>query len=130
MARHRVRSTAGHQLRDRRRRPRLLSRQQGREAPMSVLVLDIGTSGVRAAVVRDDATIAHEVHREVLPDTPVPGLVEFDAQVMADAALDVARTVLAEGGPVDGVGITNQRGSTVVWDRATGEPIGPGLGWQ
>ena len=45
--------------------------------------------------------------------------------------LDVARTSLAEHGqPVRGVGITAQRATTIVWDRATGEPIGPGLGWQ
>lgn len=97
---------------------------------MSILVIDVGTSGVRAAVVRQDATISFELHREVLPDSPAPGLVEFDAAAMATAALDVARTVLTDHGPVDGVGIANQRGSTVVWDRATGEPIGPGLGWQ
>jgi glycerol kinase len=97
---------------------------------VSILVIDVGTSGVRAAVVRQDATISFELHREVLPDSPAPGLVEFDAAAMATAALDVARTVLTDHGPVDGVGIANQRGSTVVWDRATGEPIGPGLGWQ
>jgi glycerol kinase len=49
---------------------------------------------------------------------------------MAAVALEVARAVLAEGGPVDAVGITNQRASTIVWDRATGEPVGPGIGWQ
>src|SRR5688572_33086767 len=49
---------------------------------------------------------------------------------MADAALDVARSVLAKGGPVDAVGIANQRASTVVWDRTTGEPVAPALGWQ
>ncbi len=97
---------------------------------MSILVIDVGTSGVRAAVVRQDATISFELHREVLPDSPAAGLVEFDATAMADAALEVARAVLADHGPVDGVGIANQRGSSVVWDRATGEPIGPGLGWQ
>ncbi|HEY5097143.1 MAG TPA: FGGY-family carbohydrate kinase, partial [Acidimicrobiales bacterium] len=37
---------------------------------------------------------------------------------------------LAEGGPVEAVGIANQRASTIVWDRATGTPVGPGLGWQ
>ncbi len=68
--------------------------------------------------------------RAVLPDSPAPGLVEFDAAVMASAALELARAALAAGGPVDAVGIANQRGSAVVWDRATGEPIGPGLGWQ
>ena len=97
---------------------------------MSILVVDVGTSGVRAAVVRPDATVSFDLHREVLPDSPAPGLVEFDARVLADAALDVARQVLADHGPVDAVGIANQRGSTVVWDRATGEPVGPGLGWQ
>ena len=97
---------------------------------MSILVIDVGTSGVRAAVVRPDTTVSFELHREVLPDSPAPGLVEFDASAMAEAALEVAGAVLADHGPVDAVGIANQRGSTVVWDRATGEPIGPGLGWQ
>ena len=41
-----------------------------------------------------------------------------------------APALAIHGGPVDAVGITNQRGSTIVWDRATGEPIGPGIGWQ
>src|SRR5437764_5313635 len=49
---------------------------------------------------------------------------------MAAAALDCARASLREGGPVTAVGITNQRASTIVWDRATGEPVGPGVGWQ
>ena len=97
---------------------------------MSILVIDVGTSGLRAAVVSADAEVLHEHHREVLPSSPDAGLVEFDATVMAEAALEVARRALADGGPVDAVGIANQRASTIVWDRATGEPIGPGLGWQ
>lgn len=97
---------------------------------MSILVVDVGTSGVRAAVVRPDATITAEHRREVLPSSPAPGLVEFDAALMAEAALDVARRALDEGGPVEGVGIANQRASVVVWERATGTPVGPGIGWQ
>lgn len=97
---------------------------------MSILVIDVGTSGLRAAVVTPDARITAETHRPLLPQTPAPGLVEFDAAAMASAALEVARQALAEAGPVDAVGIANQRASTVVWDRATGEPVGPGLGWQ
>jgi glycerol kinase len=97
---------------------------------VSVLVLDIGTSSVRAAVVRDDGSFAADVHQELLPDTPADGLVEFDAALMATATLDVARSALDEGEAVAAVGISNQRASTIVWDRATGEPIGPGLGWQ
>jgi len=97
---------------------------------MSVLVVDVGTSGVRAAVVRPDASVEHVHYREVLPSTPAPGFVEFDAAEMGQAALDVARAALAEAGAVDAVGIANQRSSTIVWDRATGEPVGPGVGWQ
>jgi glycerol kinase len=96
----------------------------------SVLVVDAGTSGVRAAVVRDDGSFAAEAAEEVLPSSPAGGMVEFDAAELADASLAVARAALDEGGPVDGVGISNQRASTVVWDAATGEPIGPGIGWQ
>jgi glycerol kinase len=97
---------------------------------MSILVVDVGTSGVRAAIVRPDATVTDVQYREVLPSSPEPGFVEFDAAEMASAALDVARAALAAAGPVDAVGITNQRASTIVWDPATGEPVGPGIGWQ
>ena len=97
---------------------------------MSILVVDAGTSGVRAAIVRPDATVEHLHHVAVLPQTPAPGFVEFDAAALARAALDVARRALADGGLVEAVGITNQRASTVVWDRATGEPVAPAVGWQ
>jgi glycerol kinase len=97
---------------------------------MSILVIDVGTSGVRGAVVRPDASVDHIHHVPVLPDTPFPGLVEFDGRAIADAVLEVATRSLSDGGPVAGVGIANQRASTLVWDRATGDPVGPGLGWQ
>jgi glycerol kinase len=97
---------------------------------MSILVVDVGTSGVRGAVVRPDGTVAHIHHVPVLPESPFPGLVEFDALAMAGAVTSVATTTLAEGGPVEAVGITNQRASTIVWDRATGVPVAPALGWQ
>ncbi len=96
----------------------------------SLLVVDVGTSGVRAAVVRADATVAHVHHRTVLPESPGPGLVEVDAAAIASAVVDVANAALADGGPVGGVGIANQRATTVVWERATGRPVAPGLGWQ
>ncbi len=97
---------------------------------MSILVIDVGTSSVRAAVVHADATVTHEERRTTLPHTPVPGLVEFDAVAYADAALECARAVLAAHGPVEAVGISNQRATTIVWDRATGEPVAPAQGWQ
>lgn len=97
-----------------------------------ILVVDVGTTGLRAAVVGPDGVIAGSEYRPCAPSTPFPGLVEFDAVAMADSVLDAARTVLRDlGNPrLDGVGIANQRASVVVWDRRTGRPIGPGLGWQ
>ena len=49
---------------------------------------------------------------------------------MADAVLAVAQAALREGGPVAAVGIANQRASSIVWERATGKPLAPGIGWQ
>ena len=68
---------------------------------MSILVVDVGTSGVRGAVVRPDGTVEHIHHVPVLPDSPFPGLVEFDAVAMADAVVTVAAATLAESGPVE-----------------------------
>lgn len=99
-----------------------------------VLVIDVGTSSVRAGVVGPDGSVAHVHAAATLPDSPAPGLVEFDAVALADTALDCARRALADadaaGLAVAAVGIANQRASTIVWDRATGEPVAPGLGWQ
>ena len=97
---------------------------------MSILVIDVGTSSVRASVVRDDASVS-AVHQEpTLPSSPAPGLVELDAVQIWEASLRCATRALDEAGTVDAVGIANQRASTIVWDRATSAPVGPGLGWQ
>ena len=96
----------------------------------SLLVIDVGTSGMRAAIVRPDATVDHVQFRPSPPSSPFPGLVEFDPAAMAKTAIELAHAALDAGGPVGAVGIANQRASTIVWDRATGEPVGPGLGWQ
>src|SRR5205814_8141997 len=95
-----------------------------------LLVIDVGPSSTRAAIVRPDGSIDHVHQQPTPPDIPFPGLVEFDAVELARVTLDLARAALAAGGPVDAVGVTNQRASTIVWDRFTGEPIGPALGWQ
>lgn len=97
---------------------------------MSILVIDLGTSSVRAAVLRPDGTLDGELRRPTPPDVPMDGLVEFDARAYADKAIECAREVLAEHGPVRAVGISTQRATTIVWDRGTGEPVAPAQGWQ
>jgi glycerol kinase len=93
------------------------------------LVIDVGTSGLRAAVVNDDASITGLHHEEFAASTPAPGLVEFDAEAMWQAVKRVALAAM-DGSHVDAVGITNQRASTIGWRRSTGLPIGPAIGWQ
>jgi glycerol kinase len=95
-----------------------------------VLVVDVGTSSIRAVVIDAAGNAFATTEQELLPDSPADGLVEFDAAAMADVSLDLATNALEHIGPVEGIAISNQRGSTIVWDRATGEPVGPGIGWQ
>jgi len=97
---------------------------------MSILVIDVGTSGLRSAVIRPDGEVHGLHYRATPPSSPFPGMVEFDPVAMAASVLEVAHLSLADAGPVEAVGITAQRASTIVWDRATGVPIGPGIGWQ
>ena len=98
---------------------------------MSVLVIDIGTTGVRSAILSPDGALGDVVYQHLPPQSPAPGLVEFDALELAAAALSTAREALARHGqPVAALGVSTQRASTVVWDRATGTPVGPALGWQ
>jgi len=95
-----------------------------------LLVVDVGTSGVRSAVVQPDASVTNVHHVRFPADVPAPGLAEFDARRLAELVLATARAALSDGGPVSGVGIANQRATTIVWDRATGEPVAPAIGWQ
>lgn len=97
---------------------------------MSILVVDAGTTSIRAVIVHSDGTLSHEIREKMPPETPADGLVEFDANAYATAALSCARQALAAHGPVEAVGVTNQRGTTVVWDRSTGQAVAPALGWQ
>jgi len=97
---------------------------------MSVLVIDIGTTGVRAAVVTERGTISTLHYEKFAPTSPAPGLVEFDAERLGELCVRLAERALAESGPVACVGITNQRASTVAWDARTGRPVAPALGWQ
>lgn len=96
-----------------------------------ILVIDVGTTGLRAAIVGSDYDLDIE-YRPFAPESPFPGMVEFDAAAMSDTLIDAATSLLRRNGDptVDGVGIATQRASTIVWERSTGTPLGPGIGWQ
>lgn len=96
---------------------------------MKTLVIDVGTSGLRAAIIHSDGSIT-DLHYESFPPTSVaPGLVEFDAEKLYASVHRVAIAAL-ENNQVSALGLTCQRASTVVWRQSTGTPVGPAIGWQ
>ena len=99
-----------------------------------VLALDQGTTSSRAILfARSGAIVATDQH-EFPQYFPKPGWVEHDPGEIWDSQLRAARGVLEKAGAsaadVAAIGITNQRETTVVWDRKTGEPIYPAIVWQ
>lgn len=96
----------------------------------AVLVVDVGSSSVRAGAVRPDGAVEHVRHAPLSTSAPAPGLSELDAAQLAATVVELATSVLAEAGPVAGVGVATQRATTLVWDRRTGAPLAPAIGWQ
>ena len=97
-----------------------------------ILALDQGTTSTRAALVDRTGRRIAEAHAAHPPHHPAPGRVEHDAAEILAATLHCAEEVLAttERARVAGVGITNQRETVVLWERATGRPVAPALVWQ
>lgn len=96
-----------------------------------VIAVDQGTSSTKAIVVGVDGGIRARASVSIGRDDPAPGHVEQDAIEIRDSVVK-ALTTAVEGGAFDvrGIGLSNQRESAVIWDRRTGEPLGPVLGWQ
>ena len=99
-----------------------------------VLALDQGTTSSRAILFDQEGRIVELGPTRVPPDLPRPGSVEHDPQEIWTSQIATAVEVLgsAELRPRDvaAVGITNQRETTVVWDRDTGQPLGNAIVWQ
>jgi glycerol kinase len=99
-----------------------------------LLALDQGTSSSRAIVFDAAGAIVALVQREFRQIYPQPGWVEHDPREIWATQLAVAREAIAEAGlaaaDIAGLGITNQRETTIVWNRANGEPIANAIVWQ
>ncbi|MGM0553653.1 MAG: glycerol kinase GlpK [Pseudomonadota bacterium] len=99
-----------------------------------VLALDQGTTSCRAILFDRDASMVGIARKEHTQFYPHPGWVEHDAMEIWGAQIGVAREVLERQGvkPAElaALGITNQRETTVVWDRHTGEPVYNAIVWQ
>jgi glycerol kinase len=99
-----------------------------------ILVIDEGTTGTRALIVDRASDIKAQAYTEFTQHHPAPDRVEHDAleiwettQAMVSRALEEAQLQPAD---IAAIGITNQRATTVVWDRETGDPVGRAIVWQ
>ena len=99
-----------------------------------ILALDQGTTSSRAILFDHDGNIVDSAQQEFTQIFPQPGWVEHDANEIWDTQLSMAKKVLQKVGAtasdINAIGITNQRETTVIWDRHTGQPIHNAIVWQ
>src|SRR5699024_416127 len=99
-----------------------------------ILSIDQGTTSSRAILFDKTGTVKYSAQQEFKQYFPNPGWVEHDANEIWSSVLGVIAGVLSqqniEAEQSEGIGITNQRETTVVWDKNTGEPIYNAIVWQ
>lgn len=99
-----------------------------------VMALDAGTTSNRAIIFDVDSKIVGVAQKEFTQHFPQPGWVEHDAEEIWSSMHEVMREALEQSGlvasDIAAIGITNQRETAVVWDRATGRPIYNAIVWQ
>lgn len=99
-----------------------------------ILAIDQGTTGSTALLCDKEGKVVSTAYREMQQLYPHPGWVEQDPRQLFRQSLAVGQEALRKAGvtitQVKGVGITNQRETTVVWDRHTGEPVTGAIVWQ
>lgn len=99
-----------------------------------VMALDEGTTSTRCILFNKKGEICSSAQKEFTQYFPKPGWVEHNAQEIWSAQLSVAVEAMAKIGAlaenIAALGITNQRETTILWDKDTGEPIAPAIVWQ
>lgn len=99
-----------------------------------ILALDQGTTSSRAIVFDHAGSVVASAQKEFRQIFPQPGWVEHDAREIWATQLHTAKEAIAQAGlaarDIAAIGITNQRETTVVWDRETGEPVHHAIVWQ
>ncbi|VXB03027.1 glycerol kinase (sn-glycerol-3-phosphate generating) [Bacillus sp. 349Y] len=99
-----------------------------------ILSLDQGTTSSRAILFNQKGEAAHTAQKEFTQHFPKPGWVEHNANEIWGSILAVIASVLSESSvkaeQIEGIGITNQRETTVVWDKETGDPVYNAIVWQ
>jgi len=96
----------------------------------TILVIDAGTTSVRAMLFARDGTCLGVEARELAQSYPRPGWVEHDPEEIWRSALACAGKVADRAGPIACLGITNQRETMVFWSKRTGRALAPAIVWQ
>ena len=103
-------------------------------AEQYILSLDQGTTSSRAMIFNHAGQIVAKAQKAFAQHFPEPGLVEHDAKEIWSTQVSVLAEALAQSGiaadQIAALGITNQRETTIVWDRASGEPVHRAIVWQ
>jgi len=99
-----------------------------------ILVIDQGTTGSTALLFNDDGEIMGRAYREIHQIYPQPGWVEQSPMELVDNSVAVLKEAIQKAGvslkQIKGLGITNQRETTVLWERQTGRPVYNAIVWQ
>ena len=99
-----------------------------------ILAIDQGTTSTRAILFSKAGEATLQAQREVRCRYPQLGFVEQDALELWISVIDVINDVLVQANidftMIDAIGITNQRETTIIWDKKTGRPIAPAIVWQ
>jgi glycerol kinase len=99
-----------------------------------LLAIDQGTTGTTCLVVDDELRVRSRGYREIGQSYPHPGWVEHDPEELWSSVLaaaeDALRAARVRPTDLDGLGIANQRETTVVWERSSGRPVAPAIVWQ
>src|SRR6185437_11711134 len=102
--------------------------------PTALIAIDQGTTSTRAIAFDADLKPLASAQQELRQIYPAPGRVEHDPEEIWTATVATVRAAMAKAGltakDIAGVGITNQRETTVIWERATGKPIHNAIVWQ
>ena len=96
----------------------------------NLLALDQGTSSTRAVLFNNTCDILDKSQKQLTQFFPKNGWVEHDPEEIWESALVVMKSVIKKAESVAAIGITNQRETTIVWNRETGKPIYPAIVWQ
>jgi glycerol kinase len=96
----------------------------------TLIAIDCGTTSTRVLAFARDGRVVASRGSGLQQSFPAPGWVEQDAEAIWELTRAALADVLGETGPVEGIGITNQRETVVAWDRATGRPLAPAIVWQ